>query len=169
MTFLVKFSGSNGSHMGGVHHPPLADLEAGALPMSCSWKQSIFYVSLQPGQGAGINHEMTSHSPAIIRSSWRATRPGHRARQTGAFPLAFYWDSLVALWGFVASFFASYCPETLPVKPQGDIKEGRLGWQPAVATRCACEHRRKSQFSRSSLLTKWSPLFHGAQQATAGG
>lgn len=51
MTFLVKFSGSNGSHMGGVQQPPLADLEAGALPMSCSWKQSIFYVSFNQDKG----------------------------------------------------------------------------------------------------------------------
>lgn len=100
------------------------DLEAGELPISRSGKQSIFYASFQPGQGAEINHRVTQPLPCYYNKQLGGPpKPGTTAGQTGAFPFAFYLDSLVALWGFAASFFASYGPETLPVKPQSDIKK----------------------------------------------
>lgn len=52
------------------------DLEAGALPISCSWKQSIFFVSLQPGQGAGINNEVTQPLPCYYSKQLE----GHQTR-----------------------------------------------------------------------------------------
>lgn len=52
------------------------DLEAGALQVSCLWKKSIFYVSLPPGQGAGINNEVTQPLPCYYNKQLG----GHQTR-----------------------------------------------------------------------------------------
>lgn len=78
MTFLVKFSDSNGSHMGECIRLrwQVGDLEAGVLPVSCSWKQSIFYAFFQPGQGAEINHQVTQPLPCYYNKQLE----GHQNR-----------------------------------------------------------------------------------------
>lgn len=131
MTFLVKFSGSNGSHMGECIrlHWQAGDLEAGALPIFPLWKQSIFYASFQPGQGAETNRQVPQPLPCYYNKQLE----GHQ-NQTLLLVLQtlshspFIWIHwFVTSCGFVTSFFASYCPETLPVKPQTDTKKGEAG------------------------------------------
>ena len=127
MTFLVKFSDSNGSHMGGVHEAPLASRRFGGWSTPhLLFVETKHLLCFLPTRTRGWNKSSSDPATPLLlqQAAGGPPKPGTAVSQTGAFPFAFY---LVALWGFAASFFASYRPETLPVKPQSHIKK-KWGW-----------------------------------------
>lgn len=100
MTFLVKFSNSNRSHMVECIrlHWQAGDLEAGTLPVSCSGKQNIFYASFQAGQGAEINHKVIQPLPFYYNKQLeghqnRASQPVKQALSHLPFICLHWWHS----------------------------------------------------------------------------
>lgn len=81
MTFLVKFSGSNGSHMGGGGECiglcwQIWRLEHSPSPPARGNKASFMFPCNQDKQGAGINHRVTQPLPCYYNKQLE----GHQTR-----------------------------------------------------------------------------------------